>query len=179
VSGLKTRNLWRLQALFSAFLSTVKIAPSEVFLPSLVARAMLRFRNARGPVDGQTKWLFAISCGVTCVASAVPKEKMASHGGHGGVTDRRWNVLAQEVKPAVRSASCSLDSRLLECPGPQNFRTTHTKQRRHYCQPKKHSLRDKAVFFVAVSKHGSRMRDKGKAGVPWLTKVQVPLTNKD
>jgi hypothetical protein len=30
-----------------------------------------------------------------------------------GITDRRSNVLAQEIKPATRSASCSLDSRLL------------------------------------------------------------------
>ena len=37
---------------------------------------------------------------------------------------------------------------------------------RHYCPPKKDSLRDKAVFLVAVSKHGSRMRDKRKAWEP-------------
>jgi hypothetical protein len=49
---------------------------------------------------------------------------------------------------------------------------------RHYCPPKKDSLRDNAVFLVAVSKHGSRMRDKGKGLGPLLTEVQVHLTNK-
>ncbi len=42
-------------------------------------------------------------------AQCCAKNKMIRTEATEGVTDRRWHVLAQEVKPATRLVSCSLE----------------------------------------------------------------------